>query len=297
MSFTVRDLLARLKMLRTDVINDSPAILCLNEAVRTVCRETGIAVTKTSTAPLLSGTTIAEPTTTLGSVLRVDRVFVSDIPEGSYKGTVNPTTGAITPADGAKTVVTGSATTFSKGDFWIVSEVSKGDSLIVSAASTTVIDGSEEDWDIGDVVYSDGTKFVQMKQRAFKLVDTVNLCDAYTTSRAPQSRLGSVRGVAIQDGQVQFLTTPEYDNAVVYELAYIPASEIVASIPLPMSAEECVLNTAISMYYMLPGEQQDKRSSQEYRRKSQIEMGNLEIHRALGGSGTPHMKSINFFGN
>ena len=285
MSFTVRDLLARLKMLRTDVINDSPAILCLNEAVRTVCRETGIAVTKTSPAPLLSGTTIAEPTTTLGSVLRVDRVFVSDIPEGSYKGTVNLTTGAITPADGAKTVVTGSAATFSKGDFWIV-----------SAASTTVIDGSEEDWDIGDVVYSDGSGFVQLKQREFKLVDTVNLCDAYTTSRAPQSRLGSVRGVAIQDGQVQFLTTPEYDNAVVYELAYIPSSEIVASIPLPMSAEECVLNTAISMYYMLPGEQQDKRSSQEYRRKSKIEMGNLEIHRALGGSGTPHMKSINFFG-
>ena len=286
MSFTVRDLLARLKMLRTDVINDSPAILCLNEAVRTVCRETGIAVTKTSPAPLLSGTTIAEPTTTLGSVLRVDRVFVSDIPEGSYKGTVAPTTGAITPADGAKTVVTGSATTFAKGDFWIVSE-----------ASTTAVDGSDEDWDIGDVVYSDGTKFVQLKQRAFKLVDTVNLCDAYTTSRAPQSRLGSVRGVAIQDGQVQFLTTPEYDNVVVYELAYIPASEIVSSVPLPMAAEECVLNTAISMYYMLPGEQQDKRSSQEYRRKSQIEMGNLEIHRALGGSGTPHMKSINFFGN
>ena len=286
MSFTVRDLLARLKMLRTDVINDSPAILCLNEAVRTVCRETGIAVTKTSPAPLLSGTTIAEPTTTLGSVLRVDRVFVSEIPEGSYKGTVSPTTGAITPADGAKTVVTGSATTFAKGDFWIV-----------SAASTTVIDGSEEDWDIGDVVYSDGARFVQLKQREFKLVDTVNLCDAYTTSRAPQSRLGSVRGVAIQDGQVQFLTTPEHDNVVVYELAYIPASEIVASVPLPMAAEECVLNTAIAMYYMLPGEQQDKRSSQEYRRKSQIEMGNLEIHRALGGSGTPHMKSINFFGN
>ena len=286
MSFTVRDLLARLKMLRTDVINDSPAILCLNEAVRTVCRETGIAVTKTSPAPLLSGTTIAEPTTTLGSVLRVDRVFVSEIPEGSYKGTVAPTTGAITPADGAKTVVTGSATTFAKGDFWIVSE-----------ASTTVIDGSEEDWDIGDVVYSDGSGFVQLKQRAFKLVDTVNLCDAYTTSRAPQSRLGSVRGVAIQDGQVQFITTPEYDNVVVYELAYIPASEIVSNVPLPMAAEECVLNTAIAMYYMLPGEQQDKRSSQEYRRKSQIEMGNLEIHRALGGSGTPHMKSINFFGN
>ena len=286
MSFTVRDLLARLKMLRTDVINDSPAILCLNEAVRTVCRETGIAVTKTSPAPLLSGTTIAEPTATLGSVLRVDRVFVSDIPEGSYKGTVAPTTGAITPSDGAKTVVTGSATTFAKGDFWIV-----------NAASTTAVDGSEEDWDIGDVVYSDGSRFVQLKQREFKLVDTVNLCDAYTTSRAPQSRLGSVRGVAIQDGQVQFLTTPEYDNVVVYELAYIPASEIVSSVPLPMAAEECVLNTAIAMYYMLPGEQQDKRSSQEYRRKSQIEMGNLEIHRALGGSGTPHMNSINFFGN
>lgn len=286
MSFTVRDLLARLKMLRTDVINDSPAILCLNEAVRTVCRETGIAVAKTSPAPLFSGTTIAEPATTLGSVLRVDRVFVSDIPEGSYKGTVAPTTGAITPPDGAKTVVTGSATTFTKGDFWIV-----------NAASTTAVDGSEEGWDIGDVVYSDGSGFVQLKQRAFKLVDTVNLCDAYTTSRAPQSRLGSVRGVAIQDGQVQFLTTPEYDNVVVYELAYIPASEIVSSVPLPMAAEECVLNTAISMYYMLPGEQQDKRSSQEYRRKSQIEMGNLEIHRALGGSGTPHMNSINFFGN
>lgn len=285
MSFTTRDLLARVRMLRSDIANDSPANLCINEAVRSVCRETRLAKTVTDTTYITAGDTDKTMTTTLGDVLHVSRVFMADVPKGNYRGTVAITTGVITPTDGAKTVVTGSANTFTSGDFWIV-----------SATSTTAVDDSEESWAVGDVVYSNGTNFVQTKKKAFKAVHVVNIEDEFSLSLSPKGNLGSIHGISSHGDRIEYFTSPKYDDAIYCDLAYVPGSEVVSGIPLPQSAEECVLNAAIAMYYMLPGEQQDKTSAQEYRRKSKLEMANLLLVGELGGDGMPHMNVPDFFG-
>lgn len=284
MAMLVRNLLGRIKPFRSDIATDTPAINCLNTAIRDVCRDTRMARTVIAPQPVYSFSTSITPTTSLGDVLQIERVTFANIPKGNYIDTFNPTTGDLTVGT-VDAVITGSASAYNDGDF-----------VMALNASSTVIDGSDESWEIGDIAYCSNDEWIQLKVREFKESCLVNRVTAQLDSKSPQGEYGNVSCCYIDGNVIKPVPSLQYDDVVSIEVSYVPSADLVTSVPLPIRTEEAVVNLALSRYYMLPGTEQDKRSAELFRRKALIEIGNLQAWSVLGENGSSTLPSINFTG-
>ena len=292
MPISIRGLLARVKILRSDLGgDDAKAIFCITEAVRRVCRETRLSQTTIPVFALSASTLSTTPTVTGSDVVFAEKLKYANVPilgsvDPDNLGTFNPTTGAVTPAYGGNTVATGTAANFPASSFYIA-----------SVASTTDIDDITTSWDVGDVVYSDGSKWQQIKIRDFDDIEIANP-NTLANNGYDQRENGVLKYATFELGSIKWFDPPKYDTAISATVSVVPTTLVSSdTLNIPVQAEDAIVQGAISLLFSLPGEEQDKRLALEHERRFHVCMGNLSAWIAIGQSGAIYWEPQDFLGS
>jgi len=304
---SIRDLLARVKIFRSDVI-DNKLIYCIEEATKKLCRKTDLAKVILDTQIILAGVTNTTPTYLRGNILSITSIKAARVPiigssTPSYIGTFVPLTGVVSPVNGAHLIEDDSAVNFTTCGFYVA-----------SASGAVTIDDIDETIDIGDVIYSDGSSWQLIKKIEFEELTMRN--DLNVTQK---SDTGFLDAYVSKNAVSKWIPIPKYDTAVFMECSYCPtegfvymavatlgegdAPEVsltevstdgITTIPLPPRCEDVIIDGALSMAYLLPGEGQDKKLGLIYADMFLRGISNLRAWDQLGQYGLPQLRNIEF---
>lgn len=227
-SLTIRSLYDKVGRLRPDIATKDAAQLgvYLNDAVRRICRETGLAREVQLPVVLPGGADRFTLSASTGNdILRVVRVRIAATgTNGAYLGTwdANANVPALTSTPSAL------------GSFYIV-----------TTAGATTLNGITP-WAVGDVVLSNGTAWTQIPLNAYHTIPTGNKPTYEQVYDVPQmaKSLGGAAFRWAQEGQFLYLyPRPAYDMAVELTLSVVPNTDV-TNIPLPNEALDCIVALA-----------------------------------------------------
>jgi hypothetical protein len=165
---------------------------------------------------------------------------------------------------------------------------------IVSTAGTTTVDGVSS-WAIGDVIYSNGTKWSKYDLQGYYTIVPANKKATDEWRNTPQEPQNFPQQWAQEDNKVYFYARPKGDTAVEITLSYIPSGEI-DTIPIPVEAEDTIVAGALSTVLLMPGQNQDKAIAQKFDVEFKKGLANLRAVGLLGYSGSPYYIAENFSG-
>lgn len=231
-SLTVRGLLNRVGTLRPDVlsVDEAQVITYIMDAVRRICRETGMAREVQLPVGVLAGTEKVQISASTGrDLLRIVRVRTG-MPSYSavhYAGSWNASTN--TP--------TLTATPETAGNFYIVS----------NSGSTSL--GGVSDWQAGDLIVSNGATWEKLQQEDFHTAWEANKPSTEQFYDQPQKLTGGANFKWTQEAQYLYLyPRPSKDCAVELVASFVPVGDF-DSIPLPNEAEDCIV--ALARYELM----------------------------------------------
>lgn len=288
MSYSVRSLLHRVRLFRSDYGTDGEALACIKDAAARFCRQTSGA-TELVNMVLPKGTSTLTVSPPSGSFISVRSLSISKFTadtndEQDYKGTFDPTDGVTVPANGSFIIETGSAPDFTTHGFYVASK-----------AGAMSVDNIEWPFDIGDIVYSDGTEWQQLKADSFDYIPDAS--DPSTIAFGTKvNSAGVPRSYSVVGNTVKFYVKADCDMPVQIKAAYAPDASSLSDIPLQAETADCIVDGALSLYMSLPGSQQNINLAALYDRRFKTSMGAWQLRYALGESGNPQVTRPDFFG-
>lgn len=276
MAFSVRDVMVMASIYRPDVNVSGRIEMLIQEVVKKVCLRTYLAIEKQTVAELAANTHFSTMSSTLGNVLRANRIRIaSQLPSdttnpSTHMGTFNASTGAVTPVNGAYIIEDDSAPQFQTNGFYICSVAGS-----ISPDSITL------PWVVGDLIYSNGTDWVQVRLDEFTDVIIEPESNQLEFSGDDQSGRDTPSRCSQRQGVIKWISPPTHDTAIEIELSYCPSGDI-TSISLPPEAEDVIKSGVLEMVMKLPGDMKDLKSSMLYRKEFNSGLANLRARAYLG---------------
>lgn len=313
MAIKVRDLLARVLMLRPDVREkngDEFGLWAIQEAVRTVCRTTGLMIIEQDVAPLYANTHSTALFASGYEVYRAVGVSCANLPgteanPTTYLGTFSGSDGSVNPSYGdVDTIVDGNASSVPTNGFFICSEAG---SLQVDNITQVW-----EQWDKGDVILSDGLYWKQYKKDAFSTVGITSRAAVEHWFNCNQSPRNFPAHTAQDNGSLYWYPPTRYDTAVRIALSVVPNlidwsaqdnpnSTDIDDINLPIEAESVILDGALETMFRVPHSDPKMtlafmKQADMYRMRFKKGMTGLRAAALIGQSGSSWYSPSNFAG-
>lgn len=277
MALSVRGLLKRVQVFRPDLV-DAFGVDAIMEAARRICRYTHLAQELQSPVVLLSHTaSITVTPSSSNALLRVEEVRIAPMLNTSvYKGTWNATTNS-------PSLVNGSASSSNLGWFYIV-----------AVAGSTSVDGLAE-WNIGDIIYSNGTSWLLMDRQNYHTITEQNKPFMDQWQNIPQEAKNFPNYWSQEGNTIYFYPRPYSDLAIEIRLSYIPVGEF-DTIPLPTEAEDVIVDGAVETLSSMPGINFSQMLSVARGIKFQKGLASLRAIGEFGYGGSPMWTPDNFSG-
>lgn len=277
MAFTVRGLLKRVQVFRPD-LPEVMGVDAIMEAARRICRYTHLSQELQSSVVLPKGTSsITVTPSNSNALLRVEEVRIAPMLSNSaYQGTWNATSN--TPS-----ITTGSATSLNIGYFYIV-----------ATAGTTAVDGLSS-WNVGDIIYSNGSKWLLMDIQNYYTITEQNKPFVDQWQNTPQEAKNFPNYWSQDGNTIFFYPRPYSDLAIEIRLSFIPVGEF-DTIPLPTEAEDVIVDGAVETMASLPGPNNSQILANVRGIKFQKGLANLRTVGEFGYGGTPVWTPDNFSG-
>ena len=271
----VRDLLKRVTWNRPDLSEsrgEALALWAIRETVRSVCRETGLAIEIQTALPLLAETHNSAIASAGNEVLKVLRVEVANLPgevganPAQYLGVFDATNGNITPAySGITKVQTGNSTSFPTHGFFIC-----------SAAGGVDVDSVTTAWQEGDIIQANGAQWVQIKSDNWRTIDINSKQAIEKWNDHPQARRGFPLMAAQMADTLYWYPPTSQDAAYRLTLSVVPnllnwtatpapTVNDMDAIPLPVEAETTIVAGASEMMCSAPGPMMDMKKAMVFK--------------------------------
>ena len=266
---TTRLLLPRVKIYREDV-NESHCLFAIQEAVREICRYSGLAIEHQYPIPLLANThlTTIQPYNN-NNLLRVIKITAPHLPGSTllptqYLGTFDPGNGNIFPAfipptgPSITTITSSNYNLFPTNGFFTSTGSGK---YIISSVINPL--GLTTPWNTGDVIIANTGEWNQYKTDDFIAMIKLPKPNIDNTIYRPQGGRSWPTTFAQEGNSIFWYSPPQFDTMVQITLSYVPTGEI-TTIPLPVDAEDVIVDGAIATIFRLPGEGKDFKMSEFY---------------------------------
>jgi len=169
-----------------------------------------------------------------------------------------------------------------------------GSFYIVSAAGTTILGGISA-WSVGDLIYSDGSSWKQIRIDQYRAIRELNKPTMDLGSPSPQSGRSTPWGFSQENGIIYLYDPPKCDCAIQITQSITPTSEM-SSIEFPEEAEWAILDGAKAYLLELPGDLSNPVLAREYREEFKRGRARLRSIGAFGWGGLPSYESGDFTG-
>jgi hypothetical protein len=261
----------------------------LEETIREVCRYSGLCIQDAGVSPLYANTHYIPLVWANSEVYKAVYVTVANLPGTDshptiYYGSFDASTGVCTPISGSPfTIVSLNANTQTINRFFICSK-----------AGTILVDGITKPFELGDLIYTDGTHWQQNKRDTFQLVPITSKMAIDTYYTKSQSGRATPESCAQEGINLHFYQPPKYDIAYSISFSIVPnllnhttdpsaTSVAMEEVPLPIEAESVVIAGAKAMLYEVPmqGQWQDPKLMRQF--AGLAEKYSLEYKRLLSG--------------
>lgn len=279
-TITIRDLLPRVQMFRPNDVIEAKCIWALQEAARDMARFSGLAelVLTPINLPANSSTQSAGLANTDATiqVKRIKAVRLGAVPNpSSYLGTWDADANSPTLSDG--------------------SEPSANGFFIVTTAGTTTL-GGVSTWNVGDIVYSNGTSWVRIDREAYTTCWPQNKPSTDRNINQPQEGINFPLRFSERDGTAYFYPRPQYDIPIEYTVSYEPVGNEFATINMSTDAIEGIVYGALETIFRLPGSGQDLKQAEIFRIRYLKQRANMKNLATYGDNGNTVIMPNNFLG-
>jgi len=314
----VRELLPRVSVYRPDLIEkegEGYAIWALQEVIRCICRATFLNVVSLPVTPLLGNTHVTTLTVPGGEPSTIKKVVAAPLPgsvanPARYMGTLDVSTGIITPSyNGITTLTYTNAPSFPPYSFYLINtlgaipiptNVVSSTTSILQGALTTMA------WDVGDTISSDGSNWIQYKLDKYKTLGVTSKVSIDKWFDTNQVSRGIPSHCSREFNSLYWYPPPQYDTVVQITLAVVPNSinwqvsppqylDMIVN-PLPVEAEEAIINGTLEILYRTPGMHQDIKQAEMFRKRYEEELSGLKSMGIFGSSGDSFMVPPNWVG-
>jgi hypothetical protein len=263
---------------RPDLKSPNPearAIYALEDAARRIAQECQICHETTVPVIVPANTLSIVANPTLGAVIRILGVRIGFIPYPSTSlGEWDADENDPELADAAWPVA---------GSFY----------LVTTAGDTSL--GGITTWEIGDILYSTGTSWKQVRLDQYDNLGEVNKPSYEILSFNTQSGRSTPRGYSQENGTIFLYDPPGYDCVIQIAQSITPSGELM-SVEFPEEAEWVILDGARAYLLELPGELMNQVLAREYRDEFKKGRARLKSVGILGWGGMPEYRSGNFTG-